>query len=162
VVAQPVMPEGWTPGSWLGRSTCRSCVRGWLDHDRNSPTFDRSAHSFGDWLDQIGIPDIGEVSLGSAETTSDAAEDAGWWTLMRFQTWEREGRHNAPLPPPSERKRIREAAGWTQADVGDHLAVNRHAVKMYERRAGHDPSTGIAIRGESRRVRSARPPANSY
>lgn len=81
------------PGSWLGRSTCRTCGRRWLDHDRNSPTFDRSSYSFGDWVDQIGICDIDETE--GKEDASDSAGAHGWWTLMRSQTWEQQGEYEA-------------------------------------------------------------------
>jgi DNA-binding transcriptional regulator YiaG len=151
VVAFQDVPEGWVPGSWLGRSICRTCGRRWLDHDRNSPTFDRSAHSFGAWVDQIGILDIDDAAPNVIETTADTAEAAGWFTLMRFQTWEQEGEYGAPLPPPSERKRIRAAGGWTQHEVGEHLHVNRHTVKMWERRAGYNPSTGLRYPGREPR-----------
>lgn len=123
MVARRDVPEGWVPGSWLGRSICRTCGKRWLDHDRNSPRLDRSAHSFGDWLGQIGILDIDDAPPDVTETTANTAEGAGWFTLMRLQSWEQQGEYEASLPPPSEQKRIREAAGWTQFRVGEYGSV---------------------------------------
>jgi hypothetical protein len=55
-----------------------------------------------------------------------------WRTLDR----ERRGDYEAPLPPPVERRRIREAAGWTQQQVADELHISRHTVGRFERKAG--------------------------
>ncbi|MCJ7782137.1 MAG: helix-turn-helix domain-containing protein, partial [Acidimicrobiia bacterium] len=58
--------------------------------------------------------------------------------LARWKTRDREDRgdYDAPLPPPTERRRIREAAGWTQEQVAKELHASRHTISRYERQAG--------------------------
>jgi len=68
----------------------------------------------------------------ASETITDQEFQARIRTLER----ERRGEYAAPLPPPAERRRIREAAGWTQQEVADELCVSRHTVAKFERRAG--------------------------
>jgi DNA-binding transcriptional regulator YiaG len=57
-------------------------------------------------------------------------------TIIRYSGRENEGAYAAPLPPPAERRRIREAAGFTQEELAERIGVSRHSVRMYERPAG--------------------------
>jgi hypothetical protein len=68
---------------------------------------------------------------------------------------ERRGDYDAPLPPPSERRRIRVAAGWTQQQVADVLHVSRHAVGRFERQAGLVNGERLSGREPSGEVRVA-------
>ena len=43
-----------------------------------------------------------------------------------------------PLPPPEERRHIREAAGLTQQKLADVLFVSRYTIGRWERPAGYD------------------------
>lgn len=74
----------------------------------------------------------------------------------RIRTFMRElrGEYDAPLPLPAERRRIREAAGWTQQQVADELHVSRHTIGRFERRggwvggkrlAGREPTAGLRV-----------------
>jgi hypothetical protein len=56
----------------------------------------------------------------------------------RIRAFERErrGEYDAPLPPPAERRHIRETAGWSQERVADELHLSRHTVMRFERLAG--------------------------
>jgi len=58
-------------------------------------------------------------------------------SLTRYSTRLREGKHDPPLSPPAERRRIREAAGFSQQQIADQLHVNRHTVGRGEKPAGH-------------------------
>jgi hypothetical protein len=70
-------------------------------------------------------------------------------TRIRMNMREIRGDYAAPLPPPEERRRIREAAEWTQEQVADALRCSRQAVSSYEipvnwkqdpRHRGREPS----------------------
>ena len=73
-----------------------------------------------------------EWRASASEAITDEEAQARINTLMR----ELRGDYDAPLPPPSERRRIRDAVGWTQSEVADELHVSRHTVSKFERRAG--------------------------
>ena len=67
---------------------------------------------------------------------SEAITDEEAQARVRTTVRERNGNYCAPLPPPAERRRIREAAGLTQDQVGDELHISRHTISKFERRAG--------------------------
>lgn len=60
-----------------------------------------------------------------------------------------------PCLPPVERRRIREAAGWTQRQVADELFVSRHTVGRFERKAGWVDGRRLPGREPSGEVRVA-------
>jgi DNA-binding XRE family transcriptional regulator len=73
---------------------------------------------------------------------------------MRLETKNHRGLLDPPLPPPAERRRIREAAGWTQEDLGDELGVSRHLVYRWEKPNGYIDEHRLPGReplGETRR-----------
>jgi DNA-binding transcriptional regulator YiaG len=86
-----------------------------------------------------------------SETITEPELQARIRTLMR----ELRGEYDAPLPPPAERRRIREAAGWTQQHVADELHLSRHTVAKFERRAGWRNGTRLQGREPSGDVRIA-------
>ena len=61
------------------------------------------------------------------------------FTETEYRVWHQRrarvarGDYDVPLPPPEERRRIRERAEWTQQDVGDELEVSRHMVGRWEK-----------------------------
>lgn len=68
---------------------------------------------------------------------------------IRLRMRDRRGDYETPLPPPADRRRIREAAGWTQQQVADELRCSPQAVSSYEmpvdwnqdpRHRGREPS----------------------
>lgn len=63
-------------------------------------------------------------------------DETEYMTMLKTLEREERGEYDAPLPPPAERRRIREAAGWTQQQVADALHVSRHTVGRFERKAG--------------------------
>jgi DNA-binding XRE family transcriptional regulator len=52
----------------------------------------------------------------------------------------------AKLPPSTERKAIRVAAGVSQDAVADYLGCTRGAVHMWEKEGGHNPKWSVAVR----------------
>jgi DNA-binding XRE family transcriptional regulator len=55
-------------------------------------------------------------------------------------------RSSVELPPPSERRRIRREAGWTQTKVAKKIAVSRDAVGRWEKSGpgGRQPRADVA------------------
>lgn len=49
------------------------------------------------------------------------------------------------LPPPDQRRAIREAAGLSMDDLGEALGVSRQAVSHWERGQRH-PRAGVVVR----------------
>jgi hypothetical protein len=125
-------PQGWLPGSWLGRLLCKDCGQPFLYHFN----FDLLA-------ELSECPLFGELP--------PVPEPALWWAQSR----EQRGRHAAPLPAPEERRRIRLAAGmdldamtWAVAEEfvamtgeTEYFEINPDTVGRWERPAGYD-STG--------------------
>jgi DNA-binding transcriptional regulator YiaG len=106
------MTNEWLSSSGLWNNSCGRCGVDRLDHDD-----ELMGHGW---------------HASASETITEQESQARIRTLTR----EREGKYAAPLPPPSERRRIREAAGATQKKVADKLHVSRHTVAKFERRAG--------------------------
>jgi DNA-binding XRE family transcriptional regulator len=102
----------WLSSSGLFDDPCRLCGVLRLDHD----------------AEVLGH----EWQVPASETITDREVQARINTLMR----ERRGEYDAPLPSPAERRRIREAAGLTQAEVARKLHVSRHTISKFERRGG--------------------------
>lgn len=75
------------------------------------------------------------------------------WQLRRDRV--ARGDYTVPLPPPVERRRIREQAGWTQEDLGDELNRSRDLVSRWENPAvgyvGEERLPGREPSGEIRR-----------
>ena len=102
----------WLTSSGLFNDPCGLCRVLRLDHDAEAMGHEWRASAF--------------------ETITDQEAQA------RIRTFERErrGDYDAPLPPPAERRLIRETVGWTQQQVADRLHVSRHTISKFERRAG--------------------------
>ena len=91
-----------------------------------------------------------------SEEDSDRLSPSAINALVRRNTRIREGDYSVQLPPPEERRRIREAAGWTQEDLGDELDVSRYVIYRFEKLSGYriggerlqgrEPSGGIRER----------------
>lgn len=77
--------------------------------------------------------------------------------MTRGKTMKREvrGDCDAPLPPPAERCRIREAAVWTQQQVAEELHVSRHTISRFEKKAGLVNGRRMSGREPSRELRVA-------
>jgi DNA-binding XRE family transcriptional regulator len=121
----PVLPESvgsdayadtvtiqWRSDSGLFNDSCDLCRVPRLEHDD-----DAMGH---EW-ESVPLPTMTEQEV-----------QARIRTLMR----ERRGDYDAPLPPPVERRRIREAAGWTQEQVAKELHASRHTISRFEKKAG--------------------------
>jgi DNA-binding XRE family transcriptional regulator len=98
-----------------------------------------------------------DIGMGHGWTHRVTGPGAELYLQARIRTLERErrGEYDAPLPPPSERRRIREAAGWTQQQVADELHLSRHTVGRYERHAGWSNGRRLVGREPSGEVRLA-------
>ena len=109
-------PDGWQSGCWIGAIRCEECGQPWREHPDFRPSGDShsSPHRF-------LCPDTG----------------ASFQSLMVSLFRERSGAYDAPLPPPSERRTIREAARLSQEDVAERIGVSRSAMRLYERPAGY-------------------------
>jgi DNA-binding transcriptional regulator YiaG len=108
---------------------CGVCGVRRLDHDPHqirhpyrSPILDENAQAKhpDDWED---------VPAGS----SDLVERA----VFRHFEREADGRYDAPLPSPADRKRIRVQAGLAQQDLADRLHVSRNTVMRWDKPAGY-------------------------
>ena len=78
--------------------------------------------------------------------------------LIRLEEKRQRGLLDPPLPPPAERRRIRQAAGWTQNDVADTICVSRHLVFRWEKPVGYDGTRRLPGRepcGKERREYAA-------
>jgi DNA-binding transcriptional regulator YiaG len=131
VVSYASLMVEWLTTSGLFNDPCGLCRVLRLDHDD----------------EMLGHP--WEVS--ASETITDQESQARINTFMR----ELRGEYDAPLPPPAERRRIREAAGLTQEEIADRLYVSRHTVAKFERRAGWVNGTRLQGREPSGDVRSS-------
>ena len=90
---------------------CAKCDRSQRDHDLAS--------------------DDHEFRLAISALDDFTSTEVNAW--IRLSTRRRKGEYDVPLPPPEERRRIRERAEWTQQDVGDELEVSRHMVGRWEK-----------------------------
>jgi ribosomal protein L32E len=89
---------------------CARCDRSQRDHDLGSDH---------------------EYRLATGALDDFTSTEVNAW--IRLSTRRRKGEYDVPLPPPEERRRIRERAEWTQQDVGDELEVSRHMVGRWEK-----------------------------
>jgi DNA-binding XRE family transcriptional regulator len=126
----------WTMVEWLSSSgmfnyACRDCGVPRLDHDN-----DAVGHG---WIWTIDVSD----------------DDYIFMTMAKTLERERRGDYDAPLPPPAERRRIREAVGWTQQQVADELHVSRHTIGRFEKKAGLVNGRRMSGREPSRELRVA-------
>ena len=121
----------WLSSSGLFNDPCGLCGVLRLDHD----------------AEVLGH----EWRAPESEAITDQETQARINTLMR----ELDGAYDAPLPPPSERRRIREAAGRTQQQIADELHVSRHTVGRFERPAGWVGSQRLPGREPTGAVRAA-------
>jgi hypothetical protein len=79
---------------------------------------------------------------GGADHLIHLADDAyehltkqEWLRLLAHRRRSNRGDLDPPLPRPRERRRLREAVGLSQEDVGDLIGVSRHMVSRFEKRA---------------------------
>jgi hypothetical protein len=73
---------------------------------------------------------------------------------MRMNTRVNRGDYAAPLPPPSERRRIRQVAGWTQEQVAAELRISRQLVSSFERKSGWRQGVRLSGREPTRDLRT--------
>jgi hypothetical protein len=125
------MTNEWLSSSGLWNVPCGLCRVLRLDHDDES-----MGHGW---------------HASDSETITDQESQARINTLMR----ELRGEYDAPLPPPTERGRIRRAAGWSQQQAADELHLSRHALAKFERQAGWLNGTRLQGREPSGDVRSS-------
>ncbi len=120
--------EGWLRNSGLYNYTCDDCGIVRFDHDEKV----------------MGHPWF-----------SEKIRQVPW--RHRIQTFDREsaGEYDAPMPPPPQRRRIREDAGLTQQQVADALYVSRHTIGRFERHAGYDGVRRLPGRVPSGQVRDS-------
>jgi hypothetical protein len=124
------MTNEWLSSSGLWNVPCGLCRVLRLDHDDDA---------------------MGHEWRGSAsETITKPESQARVNTLMR----ELRGEYDAPLPPPTERRRIRRAAEWSQQQAADELHLSRHALAKFERRAGWVNGTRLQGREPTGQVRA--------
>jgi DNA-binding XRE family transcriptional regulator len=139
----PVLPESdgvapyalliveWLSSSGMFNDPCRECGVLRFDHDD-----DAMGH---EWIYETSVIHDQQLLM----------------TIGKTLDRERRGDYDAPLPPPAERRRVREAAGWTQQEVADELHVSRHTVGRFEKKAGLVNGRRMSGREPSREVRVA-------
>ena len=139
----PVLPESdgidvyalymveWLSSSGMFNYACRDCRVPRLDHDD-----DAVGHR---WIWNVEVSDDRYVFMTMAKTLDREVR----------------GDYDAPLPPPAERRRIREVAGWTQQQVADELHVSRHTIYRFEKKAGLANGERMLGREPSRELRVA-------
>ena len=113
---------------------CEDCAVSWAEHWEADHRFVFAS-----------IEDVGRV----ADRELNAS--------IRRGSRRRRGLLDPPLPAPAERKRIREAAGFTQADVARVLHVTPYAVYRWEKPSGYRDGERLPGRepaGELRRAYS--------
>ena len=105
-------PDGWLSGAPILRDVpCGSCGR--------------TRHNHAGIESQLGHTWIPPEDLARYDLTE--------MRLYSYQAREVRGNYDAPLPPPSERREIRECAELTQGELGEEISVNRQSVGQYER-----------------------------
>ncbi|MFO7549553.1 MAG: hypothetical protein R6X29_11900 [Acidimicrobiia bacterium] len=120
-------PEGWEPGSWVGRLRCEACDRSLWYHLEELPSY------------------VGHQRVGDPPPVPSLV-------FIRGVERERRGEYAAPLPPPGKRRRIREAAGLDLEEVASMVweeyqvlpdntkkyEVVADTVSRWEKAAGYD------------------------
>ena len=130
----------WRYESWAFNDPCRRCRVNRLDHE---PTEIRHVYR---------TPALPEDAIWQESNLWDLLLDSTGGTVERaiFRHAEREsnGGYDAPLPPPKQRKQIRENLGITQESTARNLFVNRTTIARWERQFLHsdpDSVTGVGI-----------------
>jgi hypothetical protein len=73
---------------------------------------------------------------------------------IRMTTRVLRGYYAAPLPPPAERRRIRQAAGWTQEQVASELRISRQYMSSFEKKSGWRQGMRLPGREPTRDLRA--------
>ena len=103
----------------------------------------------GPWISiTCACGDVAEViytdavdEFGDRDYYVDRCEHSdGTQRWVRLMTRAKRGYYDTALPSPEDRKRIREAAGLTQADVADALHVSRDLISKFEQFYGWTPA----------------------
>ena len=133
MASTPTLPpmEEWRTAPWLHDYPCRFCGVLRLDHDDEV-----MGH---EWIFELSV----------------ARDERLRMTILKTLDREHRGDYDAPLPAPVERRRIREAAGWTQQQIADELHISRHTVGRFEKKAGLVNGRRMSGREPSRDVRVA-------
>ena len=107
----------WRSGSGMFDDPCSEC-----GVVRSSHNDQMAGH---EWQasDHLVLIEEEDNALGMTEAEVNAR--------VRTAGRERRGLYDARLPPPAERRRIREEAGWTQQQVADVLKVSRHTISSF-------------------------------
>lgn len=119
----------WRSGSWAFDQPCLNCGKTRREHDPR--------HERHQYRTPAVAPEEIDHDSGFWDFTNDTTGGTAQRALNRH--WEREanGAYSAPLPPPCERKRIRERAGLTQEELAKELFVERTTVSRWEQPAGY-------------------------
>ncbi len=119
----------WRYESWAFNDPCRRCRVNRLDHE---PTEIRHVYRT-PALPENAIWQEGNLWDLLLDTTGGTVERA----IFRHAERESNGGYDAPLPPPKQRKRIRENLGITQESMARNLFVNRTTIARWEQPAGY-------------------------
>ena len=85
-------------------------------------------------------PDGHHATMSDRDLNRLGASEVRYW--MQHSERRRQGEYSVELPPPDERRRIREAAGWTQEDAADELEASRYLLHRFEKLAGYQIGVG--------------------
>ena len=92
-------------------------------------------------------------ALAGSDMELTAGEETYLDARIRNYGRVKRGLYDAPLPPPKERRRIRERAGLTQEKVAEIVHVNRITVLRWEKKSGYEGGRrlpGRELSGERR------------
>jgi hypothetical protein len=103
---------------------CAECQRPLRDHPEGSSPY-QDEHPA-----TMTVTDFNRLS----------ASEIRYW--IQHSERRRRGDYAVELPPPGERRRIREAAGWTQENLADELEVSRYLIHRFEKPAGYQIGGG--------------------
>jgi len=107
----------WYTGSGMFNDPCLRCQVRRQEHDNEA---------------------LGHVWMGEVFESSRLERLMN--AFIRTRAPELRGEYSAPLPGPSDRRRIREASELTQREVAEKIDVSRATIHKSEKRAGWLPS----------------------
>ncbi len=76
-----------------------------------------------------------DVEMSAEDEDRLSESEVDYW--VRYSERLRRGEYSIELPPPEERRMIREAPGWTQEDLADELELTRYVAIQFEKRSGY-------------------------
>lgn len=151
----------WRSESWAFDQPCRACGKTRHEHDPHEVRHVYQTPAVP--AQDIELkPDPWDYDQpGFWEFVKDTTAGPSHRALTRHAEKEANGKYDASLPSPKERKRIRETAGMTQEDLADELAdrlddrlnVERTLVSRWETPAGYVNGRRLNGREPSGRIR---------